>query len=82
MRFGDEEVISSHVKAQLVGGSEVIFTKNIGMNLELQYARGLGGNLSSESATSGPDQRRLEELNNELISANMFSVFAGMLFQF
>ncbi|MCO4753558.1 MAG: hypothetical protein KC478_03705 [Bacteriovoracaceae bacterium] len=81
-RFGDEEVISSHIKAQLVGGSEVVFTKNIGMNLELQYSRGLGGNLSSESATSGPDQQRLEELNNELISANMFSVFAGMLIQF
>ena len=81
-RFGDEEVISSHMKAQLVGGSEIVFTKNIGMNLELQYARGLGSNLSSESAMSGPDQRRLEELNGELIEANMFSVYAGMLVMF
>lgn len=81
-QFGDEEVISSHMKAQLIGGSEVIFTKNIGLNLELQYARGLGSNLSSESAMSGPDQRRLEELNNELIEANIFSVYAGMLVMF
>lgn len=81
-RFGDEEVISSHVKAHLVGGSEISFTKNIGLNLELQYARGLGSNLSSESAQNGPDQRRLEALNNELIEANMFSVFAGMLVVF
>lgn len=81
-KFGDEELISSHVKGQIVGGSEVIFTKNIGLNLELQYARGFGSNLTSESAMSGPDQRRLEELNNELIEANMFSVYAGMLVMF
>lgn len=81
-QFGNEEVTSGHIKAQIIGGSEIYFTKNIGLNIELQYSRGLGGNLSSESAMTGPDQRRLEALNDELIEANMFSAFAGMLITF
>jgi opacity protein-like surface antigen len=83
-QFGDEEVISSHMKATLVGGTEIIFTKNFGMNLELQYARGLGGNLGSDNANmnNAPDQRRLQDLNDELIEANLFSVFAGVLVLF
>lgn len=81
-RTGDEEVISSHIKGTLIGGSEIVFTKSIGMNLELSYARGFGSNLSSENRTVGPDQRRLEQFNNELISANIFGVYAGMLIMF
>lgn len=83
-QFGDEEVISSHMKMSLVGGTEIIFTKNFGMNLELQYSRGLGGNLGSDNANlnNAPDQERLQALNDELIEANLFSVFAGVLVLF
>ena len=83
-QFGDEEVISSHMKVNLVGGTEIIFTKNFGMNLELQYARGLGGNFGSDNAdiNNAPDQDRLQALSDELIEANLFSVFAGVLVLF
>lgn len=83
-QFGDEEVISSHMKVNLVGGTEIIFTKNFGMNLELQYARGLGGNIGSETANinNAPDQDRLQALSDELIEANLFSVYAGILVLF
>ena len=83
-QFGDEEVISSHMKVNLVGGTEVIFTKNFGLNLELQYARGLGGNLGSDNANlnNAPDQDRLQALSDELMEANLFSVYAGILVLF
>jgi len=83
-QFGDEEVITSHMKVNLVGGTEIIFTENFGMNLELQYARGLGGNLGSDNAdiNNAPDQDRLQALSDELIEANLFSVYAGVLVLF
>jgi opacity protein-like surface antigen len=84
-QFGDEEVISSHMKFSLVGGTEMQFTENIGVNLELQYSRAIGGNLSSETqqySANSPDQQRLQDLNEELLEANNFSIFAGMLFTF
>ena len=54
------------------------------MNLELQYARGLGGNFGSDNAdiNNAPDQDRLQALSDELIEANLFSVFAGVLVLF
>lgn len=81
-RVGDEELISSHVKGTLIGGSEIVFTKNIGANLELSYSKGFGGNINSDPTSVGPDQQRLEALNNEIIEANIFGVYAGMLVMF
>lgn len=81
--FGDEELNTNSISARLMGGSEILFTKNIGMNLELQYSRGLGDGFgSTERVAESPDFRRLRELNNEINEANIFSVFAGVLVLF
>ena len=83
--FGNEEVITSNLNIELLLGSEIKFTDGIGANLELAYARGLGGNISSENGRSSfyaPDQQRLEDLSAELSEANIISIFAGLLIEF
>ena len=83
--FGNEEVNTSHIDAQMLVGSEVIFTKSIGMNLELAYNRGIGGNLSSENGINpffAPDQQRLQDLSEEVNDANIISLNASLLIQF
>lgn len=77
-QFGNENLRNSHFKMMLSGGSEVLFTRNFGMNVELQYSRGFGSGFDSGS-NNGPDQRRLEDLGNELVEANIFGIYAGML---
>ena len=83
--FGNEEVVTSSVNAELMVGSEIVFTKMLGINLELSYMRGLGGNLSTENGIDpfyAPDQQRLDDFSDELSSANIISLFAGMLVMF
>jgi FtsZ-binding cell division protein ZapB len=82
--FGSEEVSTTSINAEMMLGSEVVFTENMGMVVEFNYARGLGGNVSSENASfnnQAPDQARLEDLNAELQEANILSLYAGMLVQ-
>jgi opacity protein-like surface antigen len=84
-QFGNEEVNASHINAELLVGSEVIFSKSIGMNLELAYNKGMGSNLSSESGINSyqaPDQQRLEDLSNDLTEADIVSLNASLLIQF
>ena len=84
-QFGNEEVISSSMSVQLQGGTEIIFTDTIGVNLELQYRKGLGSELNTQNglnAFMAPDQQRLQDLNSEINQADVLSVFAGMLVLF
>lgn len=84
-RFGSEEVIASALNLELMLGSEVTFTDKIGMNVELNYMKGIGSGLSSENGISrynAPDQQRLEDLSAELNDAHIISLFAGLLVKF
>lgn len=84
--FGNEEVTASSMSAEIMAGSEVVFTESIGMLLEMNYTRGFGGRISQNGTTYGsyyaPDQERLEDLAAELQEANILSLYAGMLIQF
>lgn len=82
-QFGDEEITANNISARLMGGSEILFTKNIGMNLELQYNKGLGDSFGNqEQRVESPDQRRLRELTDEINNAHIFSMYAGVLVLF
>lgn len=84
-QFGNEELTTSMISMQLQGGSEIIFTDTIGMNLEIQYSKGIGNGFNTSNglnATYAPDQKRLQDLNNEIGDADIISVFAGMLIVF
>ena len=83
--FGSEEYNTSFVTGQVSLGSEIMITKGFGLNLEAQYATGLGDSLSSKSAKNGgtsPDQARLRDLGEEIINASALSIFAGAVVTF
>jgi hypothetical protein len=83
--FGNENYRNSFAVGTLMAGSEVMITQKVGMILEAAYSTGLGSSLSSQSAQnpfSSPDQRRLQQLGDEIINANALSIFAGMVVLF
>lgn len=85
MNFGNEEYTTSFATGQLMVGTEVMVTRGFGINIELQYATALGGNLSSKSAMStynSPDQQRLRDLGKDIVESNMLSIFAGAVVNF
>lgn len=80
--YGDEEEKMSFANATIALGTEILFTRNVGMTLQGAFSRGLGSSLSSESsknAASSPDQRRLGELADEVVEANALSITAGLM---
>lgn len=81
-QFGNEEYKMSFANATLALGTEILFTRNVGMTLQGAYSRGLGSSLSSENSRNvgeSPDQRRLGELADEVINANALSITAGLM---
>lgn len=83
--FGSEEQRANYISGSASVGSEIMITKNVGINLEGVYSSGLGQSFSTQSNQnifSSPDQRRLRDLSDEIISAHAFSIFAGVLVTF
>jgi opacity protein-like surface antigen len=79
--FGNEETTTSYATGSLSAGTEILITRAIGLNVEFQFTRGFGGGSSDNgvSTFNAPDQRRLQELSDELVEANALSIFAGMV---
>jgi len=80
--FGNEEYRTSYAQGSISAGSEIMITRNVGLNLEGVYSTGLGNSLSSQNVKnpySSPDQIRLNDLGSEIIDANALSIFAGMV---
>ena len=78
--FGNEEYKTSFASGTLMAGSEIMINQTFGVNLEAAYSTGLGSSLSSENAKNpfnSPDQRRLQQLGDEIINANALSIFVG-----
>lgn len=82
--YGSEEYKASFATGQLMVGTEIMVTRGFGINIEAQYATGLG-NSSSNSAkntATSPDQARLKDLGSEITNSNMLSIFAGAVVVF
>jgi opacity protein-like surface antigen len=79
--FGDEELTTGYINATLSAGTEVLITRSVGLNIEFQYSRGFGAGSTDNGIDpfNAPDQRRLEDLSEDIIGANALSVFAGAL---
>lgn len=79
--FGKEELTSSYATASFKAGTDVMITRSVGLNIEFQYARGFGGNNASNGVnpSNAPDQRRLQQLADDIIEANALSIFGGVL---
>lgn len=84
--YGNEELNYSYMSASVVGGVEVSFTEMIGLNVEVNYSRGISGNLSNDQTYNNmayaPDQFRLRQLRDELVDANVIGVNASLLIKF
>jgi opacity protein-like surface antigen len=84
---GDQEVNANIMSAKIIGGSEILFTENVGMNLELQYSKALGSSFGGDSDSSNNAfnsfyQNRLEDLSDEINTGHNISVSAGVLILF
>ncbi len=80
--FGNEEYKASFANLGLSLGTEILFTRSVGMTLMGSYSRGLGSSLSSENSknvSNSPDQRRLGQLADEVIQSNALSITAGLM---
>jgi opacity protein-like surface antigen len=83
--FGDENFRTSFLSGRIMGGSEIMVTRNFGFNIEASYATGLGSGFAKQDAKNpfnSPDQARLRQLGNEIINANALSIFAGAVVVF
>lgn len=83
--FGNEDFRTSYAVGNLMAGSEIMINRTVGLNIEAAYSTGLSNNLSSQNGKnpySSPDQRRLQQLGDEIINANALSIFAGMVIVF
>lgn len=83
--FGNERYQTSFASGNLMLGSEIMVSKMFGLNIEAGYSTGLGSSLSSQnnqSFVTSPDQRRLNQLGDEIINANALSVNLGLLIVF
>jgi hypothetical protein len=81
-QFGDEQYKASFANLGLSLGTEILFTRSVGMIVQGSYSRGLGSSLSSDSSKSfatSPDQKRLSELADDVINANALSITAGLM---
>lgn len=65
-------------------GARLMFTDDIGMNLELSYTRGIGGVLGTRNSVSllDPTASMLFDIANEIADSNIFGIQAGLLFSF
>lgn len=81
-QFGNEEHKMSFAQASMALGTEILFTRSVGMTLQGALTRGIGSSLSSSSSknvTNSPDQKRLGELADDILGANILSITAGLM---
>ena len=82
-RYNKEELTTSIMGMRIMGGTEILFTENVGANVELQYSRGIGSGFNEdETDNHSTDLGRLTELSDEINEANIFSVSVGVLVLF
>ncbi len=83
--FGNEEISNSYVSGKLIVGTDIVFTKTVGMNLSFGYSKAMGDGFSQSQGVATmnyPDQQRLNELNNNIMQSSALSLGAGLLISF
>lgn len=83
-QFGNEEYNSTYASGLGMIGAEAIFSKNVGMNVEFKYARGFTNMQedSALSASSSPDQAKLDRIGQAIEESNFMSINAGLIVSF
>lgn len=84
-QFGNEGYSSNYIGASAGVGTEILFAKNIGAQIDFRYNRGLTGGFAATSEDNGfknPDQLRLENIGQAIEEADFFSLNAGIVVSF
>ncbi len=83
--LGDEGYTTSFMGASASVGTEVVFTDNVGLNLDVKYARALTNGFDNSTEFTfnyNPEQERLEKVSNAINGSDIFVMSAGMMFSF
>jgi hypothetical protein len=83
--LGEEEYTTNFVSASAMVGSEVMFSKNVGVNVELKYTKGLTGGLGTKAAVpaiQSMDQQKLEKIGSSIEESHFASINAGLVVSF
>lgn len=83
--FGNEVYRNSYGVGKVMLGTEIMVTRSFGFLVEGSAATNLGSSLSSknnQNVTNSPDQRRLRDLGNDIMGANVYSAFVGAVVVF
>ncbi|MBT6324382.1 MAG: hypothetical protein HOJ35_00275 [Bdellovibrionales bacterium] len=83
--LGDEGYTTSFMGASASVGTEVVFTDNVGLNLDVKYSRALTSGFDNSTEFTfnyNPEQERLEKVSNAINGSDIFVMSAGMMFSF
>ncbi|MBI2520782.1 MAG: hypothetical protein HYV97_10210 [Bdellovibrio sp.] len=83
--LGDEQFRTSYVGGSAILGTEVYFTKNFGLNMDVRYSRAITTGINNQSGNTfayNPDQIKLEQIGKEIQETNSFSLSGGILLAF
>jgi len=83
-KLGDENFRANYIGASAVIGAEILFTKNVGMNLDLKYQQALteGYNAETQTFLYNPDQEALEAIGKDIHKSSIFGLSAGLIVAF
>jgi outer membrane protein W len=83
--YGNEDYGSSTVAGSVKLGAEIGFNDTIGANVEFGYTKNISSGISKSSqvsATTSPDQGRLENVSREIEDASSTAIQAGLVIKF
>ncbi len=85
VNFGNEDYGTSTVAGSGKLGAEASFSDTIGLNVEFSYAKNITSGISKSSqvsATTNPDQGRLENIQTDIDDGSVLSIGAGLVIKF
>ncbi len=83
--LGNEQFRTSYVGGTASLGSEIYFTNNVGLNLDVSYARAITSGINNQSGSTfayNPDQTKLEQIGKAIEESSSFSLNGGILLAF
>lgn len=83
--FGNEDYGTSSVAGSARLGAEVSFNETVGANLEFGYTKNISSGISKNSqvsASTNPDQGRLENISKDIEDGSTTAIQAGVVIKF
>jgi hypothetical protein len=85
VNFGNEDYGTSAFTGAIKLGAEASFTDTIGLNVDFSYSMNLSSGISKNSqvsASTNPDQGRLENIQKDIDNGSVTAIQAGLVIKF